>query len=39
MNGVIKATVAGLCLGTGLTALVGCYEYRQLVQPMLAGKV
>ena len=26
MNGFIKATVAGLCLGTGLTA-VGGYQY------------
>jgi hypothetical protein len=33
MNGFIKATVAGLCLGTGLTAVVGCSQYRQLVDP------
>ena len=33
MNGFIKATVAGLCLGTGLSSLVGCYEYRQIVDP------
>jgi hypothetical protein len=32
MNGFIKATVAGLCLGTGLT-LVGCAQYRQVVDP------
>src|SRR5438105_1149418 len=33
MNGFIKATVAGLCLGTGFTTLAGCYHYRQLVDP------
>ena len=33
MNGFIKTTVAGLCLGTGITALVGCHQYRQLVDP------
>jgi hypothetical protein len=33
MNGFIKATVTGLCLGTGLASMVGCYEYRQLVDP------
>ena len=32
MNGFVKATVAGLCLGTGFT-LVGCAEYRQVVDP------
>src|SRR5438552_7180041 len=32
MNGFVKATVAGLCLGTGFT-LVGCSEYRQVVDP------
>ena len=33
MNGFIKATVAGLCLGTGFTTLVGCDHYRQIVDP------
>jgi hypothetical protein len=33
MNGFIKATVAGLCLGTGITALGGCSQYRQAVDP------
>jgi hypothetical protein len=33
MNGFIKATVAGLCLGTGFTTMVGCSQYRQLVDP------
>lgn len=33
MNGFIKTTVAGLCLGSGLTVMVGCYQYRQLVDP------
>jgi hypothetical protein len=32
MNGFVKATVAGLCLGTGM-GLVGCAEYRQVVDP------
>src|SRR5437764_3648582 len=33
MNGFIKATVAGLCLGTGFTTVVGCAQYRQMVDP------
>lgn len=33
MNGFIKRTVAGLCLGTGLSVLAGCVHYRQLVDP------
>jgi hypothetical protein len=37
MNGFLKTTVAGLCLGTGFTltgfTLVGCSEYRQMVDP------
>jgi hypothetical protein len=33
MNGFIKATVAGLCLGTGFTTMVGCATYRQVVDP------
>jgi len=33
MKGFIKATVAGLCLGTGFTTLVGCHSYRQMVDP------
>ncbi len=33
MNGFIKTTVAGLCLGSGLTVMVGCYQYRQWVDP------
>lgn len=32
MNGFIKASVAGLCLGTGIT-LVGCAQYRQAIDP------
>ncbi len=33
MNGFIKATAAGLCLGAGLTAMVGCTHYREIVDP------
>src|SRR5438270_4719522 len=33
MNGFIKATAAGLCLGAGLNALVGCTHYREIVDP------
>ena len=33
MNGFLKTTVAGLCLGTGLASMVGCHTYRQLVDP------
>ena len=33
MNGFIKTTVAGLCLGSRLTAMVGCHQYRQMVDP------
>src|SRR5262249_19544557 len=32
MKGFVKATALGLCLGTGFT-LVGCAEYRQMVDP------
>jgi len=32
MNGFLKATVAGLCLGSGLT-VVGCADYRRVVDP------
>ncbi|MCI0641401.1 MAG: hypothetical protein L0Y72_08730 [Gemmataceae bacterium] len=33
MNGFIQKTLAGLALGTGLTALGGCHCYRELVDP------
>ncbi len=33
MNGFIKKTVVGLCLGAGVTSLAGCYCYRQMVDP------
>jgi len=33
MNGFMKATAAGLCLGAGLTAMVGCAQYREMVDP------
>lgn len=33
MNGFIRKTVAGLCLGAGFTTLSGCWCYRQIVDP------
>ncbi len=33
MNGFIRKTIMGLCLGTGVTSLAGCYCYRQMVDP------
>jgi hypothetical protein len=33
MNGLIRKSVVGLCLGTGIANLAGCYCYRQAVDP------
>jgi hypothetical protein len=33
MNGFIKRILAGLCLGSGMFSLSGCYTYRYLVDP------